>query len=311
MWDKEYGGFYWQVDARGLQSTMPHKHLYGQAFALFALSEYWVASQDTAALNLARRLFDLLDKHAWDSEYGGFTEFLLENWQAQPENVPSYLGTKREIKLMNTHIHITEALTSYTRVTNEPRARERLIELIFIMSNAVVNKSVGACSERFYKNWMPIRTQKPGRVSYGHDIENIWLLVEACNASNISSGPLLNLFDTLFRYSLKYGFDHKKGGFYESGKFNRKADKKDKIDWVQAEALVGALQMYELTSADIYSDCYRNILEWIMNYQVDWENGEWNRRIDNRGRSFGEKAGAWKAPYHSGRAMLQCLDLLE
>lgn len=37
MWDKQFGGFYWEVDATGKNITKPDKHLYGQAFGLYAL----------------------------------------------------------------------------------------------------------------------------------------------------------------------------------------------------------------------------------------------------------------------------------
>ena len=37
MWDAEHGGFYWEVDSKGDRATKPEKHLYGQAFGLYAL----------------------------------------------------------------------------------------------------------------------------------------------------------------------------------------------------------------------------------------------------------------------------------
>ena len=39
MWDREHGGFYWEVDRAGRRVVAPHKHLYGQAFGLYALSD--------------------------------------------------------------------------------------------------------------------------------------------------------------------------------------------------------------------------------------------------------------------------------
>ena len=51
MWDAANGGFYWEVDVTGDQQLKPNKHLYGQSFALYALSEYYLASgkQEVAA----------------------------------------------------------------------------------------------------------------------------------------------------------------------------------------------------------------------------------------------------------------------
>ena len=46
----------------------------------------------------------------------------------------------------------------------------------------------------------------------------------------------------------------------------------------------------------------------IAEHQADWENGDWHAWIG--GRSEG-KSGPWKSPYHNGRAVIRCLELLE
>jgi mannobiose 2-epimerase len=43
LWDREHGGFHWAVNYRGTEATMADRHLYGQAFGLYALSEYALA----------------------------------------------------------------------------------------------------------------------------------------------------------------------------------------------------------------------------------------------------------------------------
>ena len=105
---------------------------------------------------------------------------------------------------MNTHIHLMEALTTFLALTDEPMARERLIELIFVNSNSVVRKNIGACTDKYLENWEPLRGSDYDRVSYGHDVENIWLLVEACKAAGISGSFLLDLYRTLLtmRFSM-------------------------------------------------------------------------------------------------------------
>ncbi|NTV96498.1 MAG: hypothetical protein HGA75_13965 [Thiobacillus sp.] len=40
LWDAEYGGFFWDAVASGRRPLRTGKHLYGQAFGLFALAEY-------------------------------------------------------------------------------------------------------------------------------------------------------------------------------------------------------------------------------------------------------------------------------
>lgn len=308
MWDKQFGGFYWEVDATGKSAIKSHKHLYGQAFGLYAVSEYAMVFNDTKATVLARQIFGHLEDHAHDQRYGGYEEFFYRNWQGTPSDSSGYLNSAPGLKLMNTHVHLLEALSEYYLLTADNLARERLIELIFILSNTVVRKTLGACTDKYHQDWSPCRDDD--RISYGHDLENIWLLVKACNVAGISNMPLLDLYKTLFNYSFQYGFDPKAGGFYASGHFNKSADNRVKIWWIQAETLVSALQMYSLTGAKIYFDCFLKTLDWIVKYQVDWEYGDWYAEVSKNGRPVGDKSGAWKGPYHNGRAMLQCLELL-
>ena len=84
---------------------------------------------------------------------------------------------------MNTHLHLLEAITSFCSFTEDALARERLMELILINSNSVVRKDIGACTDRYLENWQPLTGPAYQRISYGHDLENIWLLMEACKAA--------------------------------------------------------------------------------------------------------------------------------
>ncbi len=309
LWDEEFGGFYWEVDSGGVV-TKPDKQLYGQAFALFALSQYALVSGDPKAATLARELFALLENRAHDQRYGGYREFFHRDWELAPEESRSYIHASANVKLMNTHLHLLEALTMYFLLTGDRVARERLIDLVFIQSNAVVRKTIGACTNEYRQNWIPLNGPAHDRVSYGHDLENLWLLTESCNAAGISSGPLLDLCQTLFQYSLRYGFDREQGGFYHTGPINAPADRREKIWWVQAEGLVGALKMYELTRDDVYIACFSRTLDWIVRHQTDWQHGDWHAQVSEKGRPSGDKAGEWKCPYHNGRAMIECLGLL-
>ena len=104
MWDQRYGGFYWEVDAAGARALMPKKHMYGQSFALYALSEYYEASKDPAALDLANRLFALFEQHAHDRQYGGYLESFNQDWSPPPAGELGYMEVPPAMKLMNTHL---------------------------------------------------------------------------------------------------------------------------------------------------------------------------------------------------------------
>jgi mannose/cellobiose epimerase-like protein (N-acyl-D-glucosamine 2-epimerase family) len=69
--------------------------------------------------------------------------------------------------------------------------------------------------------------------------------------------------------------------------------------------------MFRLTGDAVYARCYLATLEWIAAEQVDWEYGEWHLLPPARGTPLADKAGPWKEPYHTGRAILRCLELSE
>ncbi len=309
MWDQQHGGFFWEVDAAGTKVLRPDKHLYGQAFGLYALSEYYRASGNPEALALANRLFALLESRAHDEVYGGYREFFARDWSAAPPGSTGYLGAPADLKLMNTHLHLLEALTTYVRAGAPPRARERLAELVAIESQAVVRKGWVASTDRHRRDWTPVLDESAARVSYGHDLENIWLIVDALHALDQPTAPYHDLFRTIFDYARRYGYDESAGGFFDSGPPGKPADRRTKIWWVQAEALVSAVTMFDLTHDARYVEVFARTWEFVDTKQTDWASGGWFEAIEPDGRPrAGNKAHQWKAGYHNGRALIEAVE---
>lgn len=308
MWDPKHGGFYWEVDARG-KPVREVKHLYGQSFALYALSEYALASKRKDVLAFAVSFFDLLEKKAHDKVHGGYLETFERDWSPTPEGAETPMRPAG-LKLMNTHLHLMEAMTTFQQASRVPAAGERLRELIDIQSNSVVRKDLGGCTDKYARDWTPQLEGDYGRVSYGHDIENVWLLMEARNAAGVSNYPLLDLYRTLWSYSLEYGYDAQKGYFFDSGFPRKSADRRNSYWWVQAEALVSALRMFEMTREPQYLRLFEQIWEFTKRAHIDGANGEWHEVVTPEGEVRGSKAHGWKAAYHNGRAMIECIEAL-
>jgi len=310
MWDPVNGGFYWAVDITGNQKLQPNKHLYGQSFGLYAISEYALASGDKEALDFAVQFFNLLEEKSHDAVHGGYVEYFTPDWTPLTTG-SSYMGAPSDAKLMNTHLHLLEAMTTFYRASQLPLARERLLELINIESNTVVRKNLGACTDKYSQDWTPRLEGDYARVSYGHDIENVWLIMDACNAAGISDYPFMDLYQTLFKYSMQYGYDGRQGGFFYTGRFNTAADDRSKSWWVQAETIVSSLRMYERTKDPKYLSVFEITVAFIESKLVDWEVGEWYESISAQQVPQGDKASVWKAGYHNGRAMIECIEILK
>lgn len=311
MWDPRSGGFFWQLDASG-KVTHANKHLYGQSFGLYALSEYSTASRRKDALDFTVKFFDLLEKNSHDKVHGGYGEYFLPDWSMAAINEQNYMGgAGTGMKLMNTHLHLMEALTAFVDASSHSLGRARLIELISIESSAVVRKPHIACTDKYDRDWRPRLEGTFSRVSYGHDVENVWLLRQALKTAGLPISPYVDFFIANWNYCRRNGFDETGGGFYDSGPLGEPADKKDKVWWVEAEALVSALEMYQLTSDTDYFDAFRKTWHQVDKQLIDYSNGEWYSSITPDGKPAGDKANIWKAAYHNGRAMLECIARLK
>lgn len=311
MRDPRHGGFAWQVDETGARVLSARKVTYGQSFALYALAAYARATADERALDQAAQLFALLDAHAYDPKHGGYIEVREPDWTAVPADTASPIGGPPGAKLMNTHLHMMESVAEYYRTSHDARARERLHELIAIESNSVVRKDLSACTDPYREDWTPILDAATSVVSYGHDLENIWLIVDANDALGQTSAPYVDLFRHMFDYSMRYGWDAEQGGFFYRGPFHAAATDRKKVWWVQAEALVSALTMFRLTGDARYADIFHRTWQWITTRQADTAGGDWFAEIWPDGSVHGAKADQWKAGYHNGRALIESIRLIE
>jgi mannobiose 2-epimerase len=309
FWDAEHGGFFWELDERGDTPTMPDKHIYGQAQALFAVAQYASVSFDSAAAGFADRIFETIESRFHDEDFPGYREFFRRDWTACAPDAYGYLGAPAALKLLNSHLHLLEALTVYGQLSGHALARQRLGELLHIVGHVAVNERHGALTDVFGGDWAPLSGERYDRVSYGHDLEAIYLLNEArqCLGRNPAEGldSSCRLFDHAWRFG--YGTD---GGVFAGGPLGAPADDRRRIWWVQAEALLGALTLYRLTGEPRCAKAFLGSLAWIVDRQADWDHGEWHAEIASDGTPRGDKADAWKGPYHDGRAMIEALDIL-
>jgi mannobiose 2-epimerase len=332
MWDDENGGFVWEVERDGTTSK-PNRHLYGQSFGLYALSEYARAAEtadageySTEAADYAHELVDLIDEHAKDEDHGGYVEYFTAEWepittgQTYLENIEPDWSPKESggsvldptLKLMNTHLHLMEAFTTYYEAFETETGRRRLHELLDINTNTVYRKKRGFCTDKYDPDWTPKLDDEEFRiVSYGHDLEDVWLAMEAADALELSTDLFMELFETLWDYSLEYGYDHEHGGFYFYGGFDEPASFRVKAWWVQAECMTSALRTYERTGDDRYLDVFRETWDFIQQYHVDGEYGEWHSGVDEDLQPVGRKGAVYKGAYHNGRALLECIAALE
>lgn len=287
--DKEYGGVFWCLDSHG-EPTEDKKQLYSQSFAIYGLSEAFLALGDRRALTAAVELFSLIEKHYHDSVHGGYFEAFGRDFSPLDDMSLSEKDINAS-KTMNSHIHLMEAYAALYRAWPDPALGAALRELFDILGWIMTGKD-GHLKLYFDSDW----TVLPGEVSPGHDIETSWLLLEC---ASVLGDP--DLMEKIAPVSQLLG----KGG-------NGNGDLPYGEWWVYAEYVVGNVYLSRFhgdpDALDRASRCYKFIEEHF----VDREHGEWYWGLLPDGTpdlSF-PKAGFWKCPYHNSRMCLEILSNL-
>ncbi|QKS46539.1 AGE family epimerase/isomerase [Paenibacillus cellulosilyticus] len=305
--DAEHGGLYWMVDAQGAPAST-QKVVYGQAFTIYAMSEYYRAAGKQEALDHAIHLYELLETRSYDKDYGGYFETHTRDWQ--PNNVSDLSNnTLNEKKSMNTHLHVLEAYTNLYRVWPSEQLRQSQSELIKITIEHIVDNESGHFKLFFDERWNSLS----GHISYGHDIEGSWLLVEA---AEVLGDPVLiaNAKTAAIHMAKSVLLE----GIDADGGILNEADATGIIDsnkdwWPQAEAVVGFYNAYEMTGDTRYLDAARASWAFADHYMIDHKDGEWYWSVTREGiPTTGKgKVNAWKCPYHNSRACFEMLERLE
>jgi mannobiose 2-epimerase len=248
--DRTNGGYFAKVSDNG-RPTDRRKHVYLNAFALYALAAYHRATGDAAALAAAKDLFRTLEARCHDAANGGYNEFFHDDWRPITDpREPSFVGPPGT-KTFNTHLHVLEAFTELYRVWPDPLVRRRLEELLVINTSTIRLPQHGCNVDGFTPDWKPIETARNLRASYGHDVEAAWLCLDAARALGQPPALLRAWAEGLAGYSLKHGLDRTHGGFFYTGPLGKDADDTRKEWWVQAEALVSMLERVVLERADL------------------------------------------------------------
>jgi cellobiose epimerase len=304
--DRAYGGYVWRVgkDGRVLDRS---KKIYGQAFCIYALSEYYHASGNAVALNAATELCKLIEQRAHDATYNGYIEALAEDWS--PAMDLRLSDKDMDVaKSMNNHLHILEAYTNLYRVRPNPVVAGRLRELISLFGSRMLTPS-GHFNLFFDDDW----SVRSDSYTYGHDIEGAWLLHEAAEALRDEdlvkevSRWTVNIAEAVAREALD-----KEGGLGYEGRNGAVIDS-NREWWLQAEGILGFWRAYQITYDMKHAEIAAGLWEFIRQRVVDRANGEWFWRVFPDGSIDRKepKVSEWKDPYHGVRMCLQMLKFLE
>ena len=335
--DEEFGGTYWSLDYKGNPKDTK-KQFYAIGFMIYGLSEYARATGDHEALEYAIQLYECIEEHSLDKQYNGYIEACTREWGEIADMRLSELDANFP-KSQNTHLHIIEPYTNLFRALKELDAIENatndyglkpyvgqfttvnisvdpdivirlessLRNLLNIFTDKILNPQTHHLDLFFDMDW---KREAGALESYGHDIECSWLLHEA--ALVLGDDIVLKKVEPIVQMVAKAS----EKGLNEDGSMVHEANldtgyvDTDRHWWVQAENVVGWINIYQYFGDEDALQKALNGWQYIKDNLIDREGGEWwwsrdpQRNINRKD----DKAGFWKCPYHNSR---MCLEILE
>ena len=304
FWDAQHGGAFWQLNDGG-QVIDDSKKIYGQAFYIYALSEFHRAFGNREALHQAKELFELIERHAHDAKFDGYGEVCLRDWSEAGPGARLSDKDMNEKKSMNNHLHVLEAYTNLHRVWREKRVAGRLRELMEIFLTRILDARTKHLHHFFNEQW-EVRSDS---YTFGHDLEASWLLCET--AEELRDKKLLKRVRHIAGEMAETAFDEALGAdgslCYE-GRAGQIIDAGREC-WPHAEAIVGFLNAYEISRDAKFLAAALSVWNYIETNLVDRVHGEWFWRVNPDGRVDATlpKVSEWKGPYHATRACLETM----
>lgn len=304
FYDKEHGGIFWSLNANGTPLDTK-KQFYAIGFAIYGLSEYARATGDEEAKEYALRLFHDIEAHSRDREKGGYIEAMTRDWQPIADMRLSEKDDNAS-KTMNTHLHIIEPYTNLLRIVpDNAEVREATASLLDVFLDTIVASGQRGHMGIFFDNdWNRV----DGIISYGHDIEASWLLLETAQVLGDKAA-----LDKALKATKRIALAALEGRcvdgsmVYERHASGRYDD--DKHWWVQAENVIGQLYLYCFHGMPEMLEKSWQSWQYIKQNLIDNEGGEWHWSMKGDSVNYtDDKAGFWKCPYHNSR---MCLEVYE
>jgi len=301
--DKKYGGVYWALNADGTPLDSK-KQVYAIAFAVYGCCSFFKVSGTAAAKSIAIELFTTIEQYSYDEKYTGYLEAFTVDWK-QVDDLRLSKKDANEKKTMNTHLHILEAYTSLYLIWPNEIVKEKIVKLVKNFTDHIIDANTHHLTLFFNEQW----TLRSTTISYGHDIEAAWLIQEAANT--IKEFPLINRIKILsakLADAASQGLDEDGSLWYEY-KSSENFYIKEKHWWVQAEAMVGFFNSWQITGEQVYLTRSFKVWEYVKYFIMDHQYGEWlwGRNEDGTIMDKQDKVGIWKCPYHNSRACIEII----
>lgn len=304
--DEQYSGAYWRLDWLG-EVKESKKQTYGNAFAIYGLVAYYRSTMKPEVLQCAMGYFTQIEQYCLDQTHDGYYECRSRDWRTAI-NVPMSEKDLASPKTMNNHLHILEAYTALCEANPVPEVKAALRRCLLVFDRHLLRENNAHLKLFLSDDWQQDNSRT---FSYGHDIEYSWLGFEALHVLNDHdlTHEIAPKLQAVAAACQAEGMSLT-GQLLESYNIENRCFDDYNEWWVQAEALVGFFNAYQISGNVSYLASFERVWDFIKEQHIDKDDGEWFScsRMDQLKGHTHYKVGFWKGPYHHGRALLEIIN---
>jgi len=295
--DKD-GSMYFLVNEQGGR-LRKRRYWFTESFGVIGFSEYYLATADPVAKQLADSTFALicdLYNHPEKRE----PKFYPENFKARSLSTPMLL--------------MSTAQVYRTTQSNSNEVDAVIDTCIEDVKMHFLHPEVGALLEMVAIDGSIIDTPEGRNINPGHSIETAWFLMQ--EGLQRGDSDLVEIGLNIIDWSLDRGWDDEYGGLFSfvdlEGKPSSHVEWDMKYWWPHTETLYALLLAYIVTKDEKYFKFYEEVHEWTFAHFPDYEFGEWFGYLHRDGSvSLPNKGSHWKGTLHIPRLLIKGVQLID
>lgn len=284
--------FIWTRDGRVVQ---PHASIYADSFVMIGMTEYYRATGDEQALDLARDVFrrvsPLLEDH--------------DSFPSAPHDIPPGVQSHGPLMIFALTFH------EYGLVAKDEAAIGRSLELADRIMRQHVEPETGLLRELVRPGGEPMDNDIGNTYIPGHAIESMWFL-ERIYRHHGREEP----FETILKvvhWNLEHGWDEEYEGLFLACHLKGGTpvwhQPDAKVWWPHTEALYGLVRAWDITGgAEWCRQWLRTVHDYTFRVFPNHTQGDWYHNLNRRNERIGTvlKGLPVKDPFHLPRALLYC-----
>lgn len=293
----ENGHWRYRLDARGEVADGPIS-IYTDGFAIYGLTEYYRATGEEAAIDLALETYRQVKQRLSVPGLYGIAPYTI------PEDAKAH-GVSMIFSLV-----FHELGTAVDR----PDIRQAGLDHAHEVMNCFLRKESGLVLEYVSLDDTEYPGEKGRVVLPGHAIESMWFMLHIFGTADDS--VMIDRAIQCIRRHLEFGWDEEFGGLFLAGDSEGSEPAwphwEKKLWWPHTEALYALILAREFSEATWIDEWYQRIHDYSFSRFPDREHGEWTQRLDRQGRKVADVVALpVKDPFHLPRALILAIESLE